>query len=398
LGPSEDLRFESIKPFGLNLKAPAEHRRGHRDEIEWQRHEQQEAAVVHSHEMEHNCTYQHKNTHHGRAGRKYGYFAGGDHFVTRFLDSNGKRQASKIAWLHSLIRPKTQVLQARGRILKNSEAARILADPAAFSYAMFRSLGVPNPPRVEFMNRCSKSLIVLAFAMLPLTRPSSCAAITKALLDSDGPANAAATSVYNEAVRILSSIQSTKYEHKTDIDEKEGRYYCDCSGFVGYVLNQTVSKDDRNGPLHNGDRRPVAAEFERHFETAPTKPGRAVLWQHITRMEDARPGDVIAWRLAVPKPNDTGHVVILAERPVAESDGLIKVQVIDSTVLPSPDLTADKGKSGIGRRVMWFTVDKEGRPTGYIRGSRSATPKTDAIAIGRALPADAKISAKRRPA
>lgn len=245
------------------------------------------------------------------------------------------------------------------------------------------------------MNRCSKSLIVLAFWFLPLTHPSSCTAITKGSPDGDGPANAASQSVYDEAMRILTSIKSTKYEHKTDIDEKEGHYYCDCSGFVGYVLNRTVSKDDRS-PLHNGDHRPVAAEFEQHFEAAPTKPGRSALWQQVSRVEDARPGDVIAWRLAVPKPNDTGHVVIVAERPTVESDGLVKVEVIDSTVLPSQDLTADKGKSGIGRRVMWLTVDKNGRATGYIRGSRTATPKTDAIAIGRPLTSDGKVTAKRR--
>jgi hypothetical protein len=216
----------------------------------------------------------------------------------------------------------------------------------------------------------------------------------------DGPANPAAQSIYDEANRILSSIQSTKYEHKTDIDEKKGQYYCDCSGFVGYVLNRTVANEDRKGPLHDGDRRPVAAEYEQAFEKAPTSVSRKSkdLWQQIVNLEDARPGDVIAWRLAVPKPNDTGHVVIVDERPVVESDGIVKVVAIDSTVLPSADLTAEKGKTGIGRRTMWFTVDKEGRPTGYIRGSRNSKPKTDTISIGRALPAAAKSVEKKSAA
>jgi hypothetical protein len=245
--------------------------------------------------------------------------------------------------------------------------------------------------RCECFVRASVISLVLAICACRL-------AIAKDAETADGPANVASKTVYDEAMRILSSIHSTKYVHKTDIDEKDGHYYCDCSGFVGYVLNRTVSKDDHNGPLHDGDRRPVAAEFERHFESAPTKPGRSVLWQQIVRLEDARPGDVIAWRLAVPKPNDTGHVVIVAERPVVEDDGLVKVTAIDSTVLPSADLTADKGKSGIGRRTMWFTVDKDGRPTGYIRGSRTASPKTDAISIGRTLPVDGKTPTKRRAA
>jgi hypothetical protein len=216
----------------------------------------------------------------------------------------------------------------------------------------------------------------------------------------DGPANPAAHSIYDEANRILSSVKSTKYEHTTDIDEKKGQYYCDCSGFVGYVLNRTVANDDRKGPLHNGDRRPVAAEYERGFEKAPTSVSRRSkdLWVQIVKLEDARPGDVIAWRLAVPKPNDTGHVVIVDERPVVEGDGIVKVVAIDSTVLPSADITAEKGKTGIGRRTMWFTVDKDGRPTGYIRGSRTSKPKTDAISIGRALPDSGKTSPRTRSA
>ncbi|HEX3601951.1 MAG TPA: hypothetical protein VHU84_17490, partial [Lacipirellulaceae bacterium] len=122
------------------------------------------------------------------------------------------------------------------------------------------------------------------------------------------------------------------------------------------------------------------------------------LWVQIVKLEDARPGDVIAWRLAVPKPNDTGHVVIVDERPVVEGDGIVKVVAIDSTVLPSADITAEKGKTGIGRRTMWFTVDKDGRPTGYIRGSRTSKPKTDAISIGRALPDSGKTSPRTRSA
>jgi hypothetical protein len=244
-------------------------------------------------------------------------------------------------------------------------------------------------------HHCKVALALSVFVLL-LVPDSFC--VAKESPKSDGPANAASKSVYDEAMRILSGIQATKYVHVTDIDEKEGRYYCDCSGFVGYVLNRTVANDDHKGPLHNGDRRPVAAEFERGFEAAPTKPERSALWQQVVRVEDARPGDVIAWRLEVPKPNDTGHVIIVAERPEVEKDGLVKVRAIDSTVLPSADITSDKGKTGIGRRTMWFTVDKDGRPTGYIRGSRSAKPKTDAISIGRALPADGKTSTKRRAA
>jgi hypothetical protein len=186
-------------------------------------------------------------------------------------------------------------------------------------------------------------------------------------------------------MRILTCIQKTGYKHATQIDETKGVYFCDCSGFVGYVLNRTVGKDDRKGPFHDGRKRPTAMEYEKFFAAAPSKTGGNGRWQQIDRLADARPGDVIAWRHDVPKPGNTGHVVIVDDRPVLEQDGLVRVAVIDSTTLPSNDLTGDKGKSGIGRRTMWFTIGKEGQPLGYVRGSRAAKAKIESISIGRAL-------------
>jgi hypothetical protein len=211
----------------------------------------------------------------------------------------------------------------------------------------------------------------------------------------DGPANAASQSVSDEARRILNNIKTTEYKHDTKIDESKGAYYCDCSGFVGYVLNRTVGNDDRKGPLHNGDSRPVAMEYEKFFAAVPAKADGTGRWQHIVRLADARPGDVIAWRHEKPMPGNTGHVVIVDQRPVLEKDGLVRVVVIDSTTKPQVDDTRAAGTSGIGRGTMWFTVDDAGRPAGYVRGSRTAKPKNEPISIGRALPAAAKPAAKR---
>lgn len=211
----------------------------------------------------------------------------------------------------------------------------------------------------------------------------------------DAPANVATKSIHEEAQRILGTIQLTAYKHDTDIDEKNGKFYCDCSGFVGYVLNRTVSKDDKKGPFGDGRRRPLAADYERGFEKAPENPTSGARWQQITRVSDARPGDVIAWRHEVPKPGNTGHVVIVDKKPVVEKDGLVRMDIIDSTTLPSADITGEKGKTGIGRRTMWFKVDSDGRAVAYIRGKRTATPKTEAIAIGRALSPNGAASEKR---
>jgi hypothetical protein len=224
----------------------------------------------------------------------------------------------------------------------------------------------------------------------------SCGSLqAKDVANGDGPANAAARGVHEEAARILNSIQSTKYQHKTEIDETAGSYRCDCSGFVGYVLNRTVAKEDQLGPLANKKNRPLAMDYEKFFEAAPTKAKGEGRWQQVVRLADARPGDVIAWRKEKPKPGNTGHVVIVAERPVVEEGGLVRVVMIDSTTKPQVDDTRAAGTSGVGRGTMWFTVDEQGRPQAHIRGSRNATPTVESISIGRPLPVAEKPASRR---
>jgi hypothetical protein len=217
---------------------------------------------------------------------------------------------------------------------------------------------------------------------------------SKADAKKNGPANAASAQVYDEAIRILNGLKKTEYKHKTDIDEEKGVYLCDCSGFVGYVLNQTVAKDDPKGPLGDGKNRPLAMHYSKAFEEAPSK-AEGGSWQRIERVKDARPGDVIAWRHAVPKPGNTGHVVIVAERPVKEEKGLMRVVVIDSTTKPQVDDTRAAGTSGIGRGTMWIQVDDVGRPVAHVRGSRDAEPKVEPISIGRAVPVPKQETAKK---
>jgi hypothetical protein len=190
-------------------------------------------------------------------------------------------------------------------------------------------------------------------------------------------------------------MKRTEYQHRTEIDEEKRVYLCDCSGFVGYVLNRTVGKDDGKGPIGDGRNRPLAMDYERFFAAAPTKPNGTDRWQRVERLADARPGDVIAWRHEKPRPGNTGHVVIVAQRPVLEPDGLVRVVFIDSTTRPQADDTRPPGTSGIGRGAMWFKIDDKGRAVAHIRGSRTAEAKAEAISIGRALPAPKKAASRK---
>ena len=124
------------------------------------------------------------------------------------------------------------------------------------------------------------------------------------------------------------------------------------------------------------------------------KPDRYVIAGDLT-FNGPRPGDVIAWRHEVPKPGNTGHVVIVDQAPVQEEDGLVRMVYIDSTTLRQDGDSRPDGVTGVGRGTMWFKVDENGHPTAHIRGSRDAEPKAEAISIGRALRTPKKSVAKK---
>ncbi len=102
---------------------------------------------------------------------------------------------------------------------------------------------------------------------------------------------------------------------------------------------------------------------------------------------DAEPGDVIAWLKLERQPGDnTGHVMLIAEKPVQESAGQFRVRVLDSTAHGHAQDTRPEGTSGIGEGTIWLFVDSRARPVAYQWKSRKIAPHEAPIAIGRAVP------------
>jgi uncharacterized iron-regulated protein len=188
-----------------------------------------------------------------------------------------------------------------------------------------------------------------------------------------------------EVRRILSSVRSTEYSHKTQIDEQQGKYLCDCSGLACYVLQQKFPQHYKAIPKPKGRARPLAVDFYRFFSGLPAAPPRDG-WQQVPSLLDARPGDILAWKSDNPKPGaSTGHVVFIDGRPVRDKDGQVRVEIIDSTSRGHGNDTRKSGQTGIGRGTMWFSVDDQGRPTGYRWSSARGKLQQPPIAIGRVV-------------
>ncbi len=162
---------------------------------------------------------------------------------------------------------------------------------------------------------------------------------------------------------IERTMTVTRYEHTTSIDEQRGIYLWDCSGMMAWVLGRTAPRAAKSVGLG----RPLARDFANVIERAPTTNARGG-WMRVMRIEDARPGDVFAWRRPKNFPShNSGHVGLVVEAPVREGEGPVwLVRIADATsLLHQDDTRAERPRGGLGRGTIAFRVDETGRGDAY---------------------------------
>jgi hypothetical protein len=185
--------------------------------------------------------------------------------------------------------------------------------------------------------------------------------------DDDGiPDNGERTgALLGEAQRQLAAMRTSRYSHKTHVDEATGRFDYDCSGLVDYTLAR-VAPDALDQLRHATSKRPLA----KHFVALVTSisPGDKVgRWRHVAHARDLVPGDIVAWlKPADVSTRNTGHVMIVRE-PVSVTQDEIAVPVIDSTSVRhgSTDSRYATESTGLGTGTIYLVVDASGSPQGY---------------------------------
>ncbi len=207
---------------------------------------------------------------------------------------------------------------------------------------------------------------------------------------------------FTAACEITDQIEATdtNYQHKPIIVSWKGAsgaesYVChaDCSGFINRLLVHsypTVNQESLQTWL--GSKRPQA----KHYYNAIKSEDR---FQHITRIRDVQPGDVIAIKYP-PGGENTGHVMLAAEpatarkasTPVIDGTEQWELPIIDSTrsghgKSDSRHLGDGKYRDGLGRGVIRLYVSADETICGYT-WSTSAVSKyrdieSNELAVGR---------------
>ena len=188
--------------------------------------------------------------------------------------------------------------------------------------------------------------------------------------------------------KISDTLTTSRYQHRTVVRKSRGEYFFDCSGMAQWILKRTAPRALQ--AVAGEDRRPLARDF---FHTlnriAPGKTRGP--WMRLKRLEDARPGDVLAWIRPKWFPSkSTGHVAFVVDQPVKNSGpvpGLL-FRIADASKFRHENDSRQEGETGFGTGTLLVPTDASGEALGY-GWIGSLTPEeyvvpTD-LAIGRPL-------------
>jgi len=222
--------------------------------------------------------------------------------------------------------------------------------------------------------------------------PAAAAEPSAALLPEHAPerplADAAIDWQQNSVMQALGNIartvKHTEYSHSQRVNVQQGLYVFDCSSMAQWVLKRAAPVAERSVSRGLGWR-PLAADFQRRIANVAPGAERGG-WHRVRRVEDAEPGDVIAWlKPKIIESKNTGHVAFIVLPPTrvtGYSDAYL-VRVVDATSLLHADDTRVEG-SGFGFGTILLVIDPEtGAPRAYGWVGLEWRAFETSIAIGR---------------
>lgn len=186
----------------------------------------------------------------------------------------------------------------------------------------------------------------------------------------------------------LAKMTASRYQHKTEIDEKSGVWNCDCSGLIGHILRRHFPEAYLrvDGPTFTNRIRPLAANFCETFIESGQNKHKASSWKQITKINNLLPGDIFAWKsLKIVKGKSTGHVLMIAGTPKLDKNGLYRVRIIDSTTRLHANDSRTKNTPGAGSGDIWLSADKNGNLNGFKNSRLGSLNLKNTIAAGRLI-------------
>ncbi len=200
------------------------------------------------------------------------------------------------------------------------------------------------------------------------------------------PGSMVAQKVVETLQTIEQTMKSTRYQHVTKVNQRQGIFNWDCSGMAAWILKRAAPGARRAMK----QKRPLARDFYNVIARSPTEKARRG-WRRLKSPEEIAPGDVYGW-LKPPywrNRKNTGHVgfVLSTPQPHPIHVNVWVMRISDATrILHEDDSRPPGGEGGFGTATMAFLFDDEGTPLGYGwygAAQRPQTFVTTKIAFGR---------------
>ncbi len=192
--------------------------------------------------------------------------------------------------------------------------------------------------------------------------------------------------LYHEAQVVLNNLHTSSYSYTFYIDETEGIYETTCSSFISFLVQKVSQEAFEPLPVDTKRKQPLARNYYVFFNAL--KEGKQEkYWRSVRYLKEVQVGDIIAWKYdpSLGK-KDTGHVVMVYEKPIQEADGRYRIRVIDSSKgTHANDTRSAHPQGGIGTGEMWFVPDEKGEIKGFYWSNRSPKMSQHALAIGRII-------------
>lgn len=173
-----------------------------------------------------------------------------------------------------------------------------------------------------------------------------------------------------KAKGALSNALHSRHQDVSDVDESQGVYRFNCSGFIGWLLRDSLPHYLTFWP--NSGERPYVKDYCETIESLGENP----YWKSIKSVWDIKPGDLVTWKRprSIDDRYPSGHVMLAADVVYpSHRDGEVLLTVIDSTKQPHTDDSRERGgKTGLGYGVVGIGIKEDGTPHSYFwRGGLS---------------------------
>ena len=249
----------------------------------------------------------------------------------------------------------------------------------------------PSISRSRCFSEGGRSRCIVGFLVCTLVLVSLVSSANSVVADSN--ATPGRLRLLDAAEHVLSVMKSSKYQHVTQVDELNGVYNFDCSGFVDYLLQQTLPDALAVIKYHpNRLNRPYHQDYY-HFFASSGLIDNSGGWHTVQGPSNLLPGDVIAW-LRPDGSKGTGHVMIVKSSPIVVSNqsNELDVQIIDSTRSHHAFDTRVNGANGVGTGTISLVMNTTGSPVGFRwRDGQSTRTEYTRIAFGELGPSTSPV-------